>query len=182
MVCYKRLIWVLDCLELCVPTVWNSTEGVFQQNDMWGKFVTILQKVLEWYNYRTSEISEVCVIFHLLCEHVAWIYDSWDIIHVKIFWLMKFAKPYFIWGLSAWWLWGPWSLPLNVCLVVVVYLSPSKLFWNSDVVGTMLQVLEFSGALAGGHDFGFTGTEGGLILMDWFPCNWDPIASEEKTR
>ena len=46
----------------------------------------------------------------------------------------------------------------------------------------MLQGLEFCGALVGGHNFEFTGTEGCLFLADEFPCNWSARAADEKTR
>ena len=46
----------------------------------------------------------------------------------------------------------------------------------------MLQVFEFCGAFIGGHDFGFTETEGIFISTDLSPCNWDAISEDEKTR
>ena len=48
----------------------------------------------------------------------------------------------------------------------MVDFSPSVCLWNSDIVRTMLQVLDLCGAFVGGHDFGFAGTEGFLILTD----------------
>ena len=78
--------------------------------------------------------------------------------------------------------WIHWSRPLNGCLVVVVYFNPRLCLCNPDVIWNMLQVLEFCGALVGGHDFGFTGTEGCLIFMDWFPCNWATRSADKKTR
>ena len=64
--------------------------------------------------------------------------------------------------------WGHWSLTLNVRLVVIVDFSPIIWLWKYYCDGTMLQGLEFCGALVGGHDFGFTVTEECLILTDWY--------------
>ena len=88
----ERLIWVLDCLGLCVPTVWNNREWIFSGNDMWWNNVTVLQKGLERDHHSISEIHEVCVFFYLLCEYVPQIYDAWDMIHVNVLWLMTFAN------------------------------------------------------------------------------------------
>ena len=71
---------------------------------------------------------------------------------------------------------------MNGCLVVILDFSPKISFWYSDVVGTMLEGLEFCGAFVGGHDFGFRGNEGCLILTYLFPCNWSDRAIDEKTR
>ena len=54
-------------------------------------------------------------------------------------------------------------------------------FWITGIVGNILQVLEFSGALIGGRDFGFTVTEVCLILTNLFPCNWATRAAYERT-
>ena len=71
---------------------------------------------------------------------------------------------------------------MNGYLVVVVYFGPGLCFWNDNVVGTMIQVLKLYGAIVGGHDFGFTGTEGSLVLIDGFTCNWSIITADDKTR
>ena len=47
--------------------------------------MTVLYKILEVYHHGVSEISEVCVVFHLLREYVARIYDSRDVIGIHIF-------------------------------------------------------------------------------------------------
>ena len=46
----------------------------------------------------------------------------------------------------------------------------------------MIQGLKFGCALVGFHDFGSTGTEDHLILIDLFPCNWAARAAHEKNR
>ena len=84
-------------------TVWNYVfqlyiilgKEFFGRNYMWGNVVTILQKGLEWDHHWISEISEVCVIFHLIYEYIAWIDDVWDMLHVNIFWLITLGNHIF---------------------------------------------------------------------------------------
>ena len=71
---------------------------------------------------------------------------------------------------------------MNGCLVVVVDFGSSVCFWNTYVVGTMLQVLELFDELFVGYDFCFTGTEGYLVFTDRFPCNWAARAADDKIR
>ena len=61
-------------------------------NNVCGKVVTVFQKRLEGDHHGVSEISELCVVFHFLCENVARIYDSRDVINVHIFRLIAFTN------------------------------------------------------------------------------------------
>ena len=88
----ELFIWVIDSLGLYVTTIWNNRKGFSSGNDMWGNVVTIIQKGLDWYHNLISDIFEVCVVFNLLCEYVARIYDTWYMLHVNILWLMTFAN------------------------------------------------------------------------------------------
>ena len=54
--------------------------------------MTTFQKILEGDHHGVSKISEVCVVFHFLCEYVARIYDSRDVVNIHIIRLMKFAN------------------------------------------------------------------------------------------
>ena len=76
----------------------------------------------------------------------------------------------------------PESAYLMATLLSLYIFSPSVCFWNDDVVGVMIQVLGLCGALVGGHNFGFTGTEGCLVFTDGLPCNRAARAADDKTR
>ena len=89
-------------------------------------------------------------------------------------------EPYFIRGLSAWFIWGYWSRPLNGCFILVVYFGYIVCFCNASVFETMIQRLEFGVALVGGHDLGSKRTLGCLVFTDWFTCNWDDRSEYEK--
>ena len=60
--------------------------------------------------------------------------------------------------------WSHWSRLLNGRLVVVVYYRPSVCFRNSDIVGTMIQLLKFCGKPVDGHDFDFIVTK---VIWFW---------------
>ena len=54
--------------------------------------MTVFQKSLEGDHRGVSDISEVCVVSNLLCEYVAQIYDSRDVVDIHTFRLMTFAN------------------------------------------------------------------------------------------
>ena len=97
----ERLIWVLDCMELCVPTVWNSREGFSRRNDMWRNCVTILKKRLGvksslnlWGFWSVCHLSSPLWICRL---------DLWLLGYVPRQHLLtdEIREPYFLWGLSV---------------------------------------------------------------------------------
>ena len=47
--------------------------------------MTLFKKGLDLEHHGVYDISEVCVIFNILCEYVAWIYDSRVVFDVHIF-------------------------------------------------------------------------------------------------
>ena len=57
--------------------------------------MNVFQKILEGDHHGVSEISEVCVVFHLLREYVARIYDSRGVVDIHIFRLVTFANHIF---------------------------------------------------------------------------------------
>ena len=78
--------------------------------------------------------------------------------------------------------WGHSSRPLNSRFVIIVDFIPSVCLYNPYIVGMMFQGLEFFFSFVSGHDLGFIGTEGCLILTDLFPYNWAAREEDEKTR
>ena len=78
--------------------------------------------------------------------------------------------------------WGHSSRPLNSRFVIIVDFIPSVCLYNPYIVGMMFQGLEFFCSFVSGHDLGFIGTEGCLILTDLFPYNWAAREEDEKTR
>ena len=63
---------------------------------MCGSIVSEFQECLEGDHNQVSNISEVRVVFHLLCENVARIDDTRNLINVDIFRLMAFANHIFL--------------------------------------------------------------------------------------
>ena len=55
------------------------------RNNVCGKIVTVFQECLEGDHHFVSEISEVCVIFHFLCENVDRIDDARNVFDLNIF-------------------------------------------------------------------------------------------------
>ena len=57
--------------------------------------VIVLQEHLKGDNHGASEISEVGVILHLLCENIAWIDNSRNVFNVHILGFMAFSNHIF---------------------------------------------------------------------------------------
>ena len=68
---------------------------------MCGNIVIVLQERLKRDHHGVSEIYEVVVILHFLCENIAWIDNSRNVFNIHIFGLMEFSKPYFLVGLDV---------------------------------------------------------------------------------
>ena len=62
---------------------------------MCWKIVIVLKERLKRDHHGVSEISEVGVILHFLCENIAWIDNSWNVFNVHIFGLMAFLDHIF---------------------------------------------------------------------------------------
>ena len=59
---------------------------------MCWNIVTVLQERLKRYHHGVSEIYEVGVILHFLCENIAWIDNYRNVFSVHIFGLMAFSN------------------------------------------------------------------------------------------
>ena len=65
-------------------------------NNVCGNRVTVLYKRLEGDHHGVSEIFEVRVVFHFLCENVDGIDYSKNVVDVQIFRLMAFTDHVFL--------------------------------------------------------------------------------------
>ena len=98
----EHSILVLDCLRLCVPTVWNNREGVFQRK----------LYMRERYDYTSERLGvrpslnpldywSVCCL-----SSTFWIciLDLWCLGYVPRQYPLNddIREPYFLWGLSDW--------------------------------------------------------------------------------
>ena len=68
---------------------------------MCWNIVIVLQESLNRDHHLVSDISELCVILHLLCKNIAWIDNARNFFNVHIFGLMAFSKTCFLGGLDA---------------------------------------------------------------------------------